>query len=63
MSALLLEKVSAVLGFYAQGVGIFSTPITLPLKEGGSLAFETASLVVVIVQTFIFLAISSFFPT
>jgi hypothetical protein len=29
------------------GVGIFSTPITLPLKEGGLLAFETTSLVVV----------------
>jgi hypothetical protein len=50
ISALLLEKVSAVIGNLAQGVGIFSTPITLPLKEGGLLAFKTTSLVVVIVQ-------------
>jgi hypothetical protein len=39
--ALLLEKVTKVLGFLAQGVGIFSTPI----KVRGLLAFETASLI------------------
>jgi hypothetical protein len=49
MSALLLKKVSAVLGFFAQGVGIFSTPI----KVRGLLAFETTSLVVVIVLTWV----------
>jgi hypothetical protein len=42
-------------GLFAQGVGVFSTQI----KVRGLLAFETTSLVVVIVQTFIFLAISS----
>jgi hypothetical protein len=35
ISALLLEKVFAVIGFFAQGVGIFSTPI----KVRGLLAF------------------------
>jgi hypothetical protein len=60
ISALLLEKVSVVLGNFTQGVGIFSTPMTLPLKVGYLLAFETTSLVVVIVQTLvIFMAISS----
>jgi hypothetical protein len=55
ISALFVEKVFAVLGFLAQGVGVFSTPI----KVRRLLAFETTSLEVVIVHTFIFLAISS----
>jgi hypothetical protein len=39
ISALFVEKVFAVLGFFAQGVGVFSTPI----KVRGLLAFETTS--------------------
>jgi hypothetical protein len=57
--ALFVEKVFAVLGFFAQGVGDFYTPI----KVRGLLAFETTSLEVVIVHTFIFLAIRNNLPS